>query len=61
MSGVKDLGLMVLLLEEQVPECTIFGIDSDHALPQSPRLAVTHKCKEGEERWNGQLRSHLQQ
>ncbi|XP_076463552.1 distal membrane-arm assembly complex protein 2-like [Babylonia areolata] len=29
LSGVRNLGLMVLLLEEALPQCTIFGVDPE--------------------------------
>ena len=33
--NVRDMGLMVLLLEEALPECTIFGVDPEMLKPPS--------------------------
>ena len=33
--NVRDMGLMVLLLEETLPDCTIFGVDLDKLEPPS--------------------------
>ncbi|KAK7483528.1 hypothetical protein BaRGS_00025202 [Batillaria attramentaria] len=33
--NVQDIGLMILLLEETLPECTVFGVDLDKLQPPS--------------------------
>ena len=37
--NVRDMGLMILLLEETLPECTIFGVDQKLLEPPSDDLA----------------------